>query len=92
MIIDIFLFKTASGALRLNMRREGLNDNCCLGRFPCLPPCWAPCTPCASIRGPMYPSTHQVERPSCHDSLLPLVGRALDFKSNDSNHFQLYLT
>ena len=31
------------------------------GRFPCLPPCWAPCTPCAFFRGPMGSSTQQVK-------------------------------
>ncbi len=37
-------FKTRSGALRLNTRREGLNNTGFPGRFPCLPPCWSPCT------------------------------------------------
>ena len=44
-----FLFRSASDALRMNARKEGLNSPGCLGRFLCLPPCWAPCTSCASI-------------------------------------------
>ena len=72
------IFKTGSGARRLNTRREGLNDKCLPGRFPYLPSCWAPCNPCASIEV-MVSSTQEVRRRCI--PLLPLIGRALDCRS-----------
>ena len=48
-MLNTLLFKDASGALRLNKRREGLDNTGFPGRFLCLPPCWAPCTSCASM-------------------------------------------
>ena len=83
-MLFILLFKATSGALRLNTRREGMDDNFFLGWCPCLPPCWAPCTD-VPLSGVMVTSTQTGGVSSrTFPSLLPLVGRALDFKSNGS--------
>ena len=78
--------KYISGALRLKTRKEGLNNNCFQRRFPCLPPCWVPCKPYASI-DVMVASTQVGQAFFTVCPLLPLVGRALDFISNASNHY-----